>query len=382
MIPRKLFSEEHKIFRDAFRKFLEKEVVPYHEEWEKAGQVPAEAWRKAGENGFLCPWIPEEYGGSGVDFLYSAIIIEECSYARVSGFLLGLHSDVVVPYIGAFANAEQKKRWLPGCATGETITAVAMTEPGAGSDLASITTTAVKDGDHYVINGQKTFISNGLISNLVIVAAKTNTKADPPHTGISLIVVEEGAPGFVRGRRLDKMGMKAQDTAEMYFEDCRVPCSNLLGSEGLGFIYMMQKLQQERLVCAIGSQAAAEQMLKDAVKYTKERVAFGRPISKFQNTRFKLAEMATEIEIGRAFVDRLIESHLAGKDVVTETCMAKWWVTEMAKRTADTALQMYGGYGYMLEYPICKDYMDIRVQTIFAGTTEIMKEIIGRRMGL
>ncbi|HOO55657.1 MAG TPA: acyl-CoA dehydrogenase family protein [bacterium] len=381
-MKRNLFSEEHRIFRDSFRKFLEKEIVPYHEQWEKDGIVDREAWLKAGEQGFLCPWVSEDYGGLGVDFLYSVIMAEECAKARVTGFLMQLHSDIVVPYLNSFGSGEQKKKWLPGCVSGACLTALAMTEPGTGSDVSAIKTTAVRDGDSYIINGQKTFISNGILSDIVIVAAITNQKADPPHTGISLIVVERDTPGFIRGRKLEKMGMKAQDTAEMFFEDCRVPATNLLGDEGMGFIYMMQKLQQERLICAVGSQAAAELMLSDVVKYTKERTAFGRPISKFQNTRFKLAEMATEIELGRVFLDRLIEEHAAGADVVTETSMAKWWVCEMAKRTADQALQFYGGYGYMMEYPICKDYMDIRVQTIFAGTTEIMKEIIGRRMGL
>lgn len=381
-MKRRLFGEEHNIFRDAFRKFLEKEIVPHHEQWEKDGIVSREAWLKAGEQGFLCTWMPEEFGGSAADFLYSVIITEELAKARVSGFMLSLHSDIVVPYIFSFGNKAQKDRWMPKCTTGEYITAVAMTEPGAGSDLAAINTTAIKDGDHYVLNGQKTFISNGLLCDLVVTAVKTNPKATPAQTGVSLIVVENGTPGFVKGRKLDKMGLKAQDTAELYFEDCRVPKENLLGDEGMGFVYLMQKLQPERLICAVGAQAGAEIILRDVMKYTKERVAFGKPISKFQNTRFKLAEMATEIEIGRAFVDRLTEDHMAGREVITETCMAKWWITEMLKRAADEALQLYGGYGYMLEYPIAKDYMDARVQTIYAGTTEIMKEVIGRRMGL
>ncbi len=381
-MDRTLFQEEHNIFRDAVRKFLEKEVVPFHEQWEKDGICPRELYQKAGEMGFLCPWLPEEYGGSGVDFLYSTIINEECVYARNSGFMMGLHSDVVVPYIFSFGNEEQKKKWLPGCASGELISAVAMTEPGAGSDLASIKTTAVKDGDDYIINGQKTFISNGILCDVCVVAVKTDTKADPPHTGVSLIVVEAGTPGFEKGRNLEKIGMHAQDTAELFFEDCRVPKANLLGDEGMGFIYLMQKLQQERLVCSIAAQAGAEQVLKDAMKYTKERVLFGKPLSKFQNTRFKLAEMATEVEIGRAFVDRLIVEHIAGKNVLTETCMAKWWTTEMLKRACDEALQLHGGYGYMMEYNIAKDFLNARVQTIYAGTTEVMKEIIGRQMGL
>lgn len=381
-MKRRLFSEEHKIFQEAFRKFMEKEATPHYEKWEKEGIVSKELWLKAGEQGFLCPWLPEEYGASGTDFLYSVIITEECSRARNSGFAISLHNDIVVPYIASFGSKEQKERWLPKCVTGEYITAIAMTEPGAGSDLAALATTAVRDGDDYILNGQKTFITNGIISNLVIVAVKTNPKAQPAHTGISLIVVEEGTPGFNRGRKLDKVGMKAQDTAEMYFEDCRVPAANLLGQEGMGFIYLMQKLQQERLVCAVGAQAAAEVMLKDTIQYTKERNIFGKPLSKFQNTRFKLSEMATEIEIGRAYVDRLIEEHIGGSSIISETCMAKWWITEMAKRTADECLQLFGGYGYMLEYPIAKAWLDIRVQTIYAGTTEVMKEIIGRQMGL
>lgn len=381
-MKRKLFSEEHRIFQDAFRKFMEKEANPHYEQWEKEGMVPRSLWLKAGEQGFLCPWVPEEYGGSGADFLYSVIITEECCRARNSGFAISLHNDICVPYLSAFGNKEQKERWLPKCVTGEYITAIAMTEPGAGSDLAALATTAIRDGDDYIVNGQKTFITNGLVSNLVIVAVKTNPKAQPPHTGISLVVVEEGTPGFNRGRKLDKIGMKAQDTAELYFEDCRIPVANRLGDEGMGFIFLMQKLQQERLVCAVGAQAAAEIMLADTIQYTKERRMFGKALSKFQNTRFKLSEMATEIEIGRVFVDRLIEEHMKGSSVISETCMAKWWVTEMAKRTADECLQLFGGYGYMLEYPIAKAFLDIRVQTIYAGTTEVMKEIIGRQMGL
>jgi len=381
-MKRRIFTEEHEIFRKAFRKFLEKEAVPYHEEWEKDGKVSREVWRKAGEQGYLCSWLPEEYGGSEVDFIYSAIMTEECVRARVSGFMMGLHSDIVVPYIYSFGNEEQKKKWLPKCATGEYITAVAMTEPGAGSDLAAMATTAKKDGDDYIVNGQKTFISNGLLCDLCVVAVKTDPKAQPAHTGISLIVIEADRPGFIKGRKLDKMGLKAQDTAELFFEDCRVPQANLLGDEGTGFIFLMQKLQQERLVCAIGAQAGAEAVLEETMKYTKERQCFGKPLSKFQNTRFKIAEMATEIEVGRAFVDRLIEEHIAGENIIKETCMAKWWTTEMLKRSADEGLQLHGGYGYMMEYPIAKAYLDARVQTIYAGTTEIMKEIIGRQMGL
>ena len=380
-MKRRIFSEEHNIFRDAFRKFLEKEVVPYHEQWEKDGIVPREIYKKAGDQGFLCTWLPEELGGSGVDFLYSTIIIEECAYVHNHGFLVSLHSDVVAPYLFSFGTEEQKKRWLPRCASGDAILAVAMTEPNAGSDLAGMKTTALRDGDEYVINGSKTFISNGLCSDIVVVAAKTDPKADPPHSGISLIVVERDTPGFIRGRKLEKMGMHAQDTAELMFEDCRVPADNLLGQEGGGFVYLMQKLQQERMVCAVASQAAAEAVMELTVQYCQEREQFGRPIGKFQYNKFVLAEMNTEVKIGRAFVDRLIVDHTAGESVLMETCMAKWWVSDMLKRLTDRAVQLHGGYGYMMEYPVARAFLDARVQPIFAGTNEIMKELIGRQMG-
>ena len=381
-MKRRIFSEEHDIFREAFRKFLEKEVVPYHEQWEKDGIVPRELYKKAGDQGFLCTWLPEEYGGSGADFLYSVVIAEECAYVHNHGFVISLHSDVVAPYIYMFGNEEQKKRWLPKCASGEAILAVAMTEPNAGTDLASLRTTAVRDGDEYVINGTKTFISNGICSDIVVVAAKTDPKADPPQSGVSLIVVERDAPGFSRGRNLEKMGMHAQDTAELMFEDCRVPTANLLGDEGGGFMYLMQKLQQERLIVAIASAAGAEEVMALTVRYCQEREQFGRPISKFQHNRFQLAEMKTEVEIGRVFVDRLIAEHAAGEAILMETFMAKWWATDMLKRLTDRAVQLHGGYGYMMEYPICKAFLDARVQPIFAGTNEIMKELIGRQMGL
>lgn len=381
-MERKIFGEEHEIFRQGLKKFLEREVVPHQAEWKKNGIVSRDIWKIAGSAGYLCPGVEEKYGGSGVNFLYSVVIMEEMARIMESGFAINLHSDIVVPYIAAFGNEEQKQRWLPGCVSGDLITAVAMTEPGTGSDLQAIKTTAVKDGDYYILNGQKTFISNGQLCDLVVVACKTNTKADPPYTGISLIVVEDKTPGFEKGRKLDKIGMKAQDTSELYFSDCKVPAKNLLGAEGEGFFQLMQKLQQERLVSAIGAQAGAEKALQDTIEYTQTRTAFGKPISKFQNTRFKLVEMATEIELGRAFIDRLIQEHVEGASIIKETCMAKWWVTEMLKKTVDQCLQLFGGYGYMLEYPIAQAYLDVRVQTIFAGTTEIMKEIIGKQMGL
>jgi acyl-CoA dehydrogenase len=295
---------------------------------------------------------------------------------------MSLHSDIVVPYIHEFGTEEQKKKWLPGCASGDIVTAIAMTEPGTGSDLAAIATTAVKDGDDYVINGSKTFISNGILCDLCIVAAKTDTDPNNKHRGISLFVIEADRAGFVKGKKLEKMGMMSQDTAELAFDDCRVPATNLLGEEGSGFLQLMTKLQQERLVVAVGAQASAEQVLKDAIAYAKDREAFGRPITKFQNTRFKIAECATKVEVGRAFLDELLRRHMAGEHLVKECSMAKLWQTEMLGEVVDTCLQFYGGYGYMLEYPISRAYMDARVSRIYAGTNEIMKLIIAKQLDL
>ncbi len=376
------FKEEHELLRDSFRKWLEKEVVPFHDQWEKAGITPRSIWNRAGEQGFLCPFLPEELGGVGADFLYSVVMVEESARARVTGLSLSLHNDIVAPYIAAFGSPEQKKKYLPKCASGEIVLAVAMTEPNTGSDLAAIQTTAVKDGDHYVINGQKTFISSGQHCDLIVVAAKTNTKANPPHAGVSLILVEANTPGFKRGRNLEKVGLHAQDTSEMSFDDCRVPVSNILGTEGGGFYILMKELQQERLICAAGAQAGCEAALREAVKYTQERQVFGKPLSKFQNTQFKLAEMATKVEIGRTFVDKLIVDHMAGRNIVKEVSMAKYWITDTLCEIVDDAVQMHGGYGYMLEYPIGKMYQDSRVQRIFAGSNEIMKVIIAKQMGL
>jgi acyl-CoA dehydrogenase len=381
-VDRTLFNEEHDLFRQSFRKFAEREVVPNQERWMADGSVSREAWKKAGEAGFLAPWLEPEHGGAGGDFLHSVIVIEELAKVYESGFAMGLHSDIIVPYIHEFGNDAQKKRWLPGCANGDLVTAIAMTEPGTGSDLANIATTAVRDGDHYVLNGAKTFISNGILCDLCIVAAKTDPDPKNAHRGISLIVVEAGTPGFVKGKKLKKMGMASQDTSELAFEDCRVPVANRLSEEGAGFMMLMQKLAQERLVVAIGAQASAEQVLKDTLEYVKERKAFGKPIGSFQNTKFKLAECATQVEVGRAFLDRLLAEHVSGKHLVKECSMAKLWHTDTLSEVVDTCLQFFGGYGYMLEYPIARAYMDARVQRIFAGTNEIMKVIIAKQLGL
>jgi len=376
-----MYLEEHAIFRTAFKKFLEREIVPHLEGWEKDGIVSRDAWRKMGASGFLCPWLPEEYGGSGADFLYSVIITEELSRAGAIGLFAPLHSDIIAPYLHRLGTEEQKKRWLPKCATGEVILAVAMSEPDTGSDLSRIATRADRDGDSYIVNGTKTFISNGINADLVIVACRTGRSAKASQ-GISLLCVERGSPGFQRGRKLDKMGMHSQDTAELIFEDCRIPLGNRLGEENRGFYYLMEHLQQERLVCAIMAQAMAEAMLDMTIRYTRERKAFGKPVCSFQHNAFKIVEMATEIELGRAFLDRLIKRHMQGDSVVTEVSMAKAWIPEMANRVAYQCQQLHGGYGYMEEYPICRFYRDVRPISIFGGTTEIMKLIVAKNLEL
>jgi acyl-CoA dehydrogenase len=379
---REIFSEEHGLFRDQVRRFAETELVPKIPEWNLAGMSDRESWRKMGAAGFLGPNAPEEFGGGGADFLYDAIVIEELARVRAHGLMMGLHSDICLPYLTSYASAVQKRRYIPGAIGGEIILAIAMTEPGTGSDLAAVQTTARREGDHYVLNGSKMFISNGQIADLVIVVAKTNPHTNPPHRGISLILAERDTPGFVRGRKLDKLGLRGQDTSELFFEDCRVPASNLLGEEGQGFKMLMEKLQQERLVTAIGALASARRCLDDTVEYTKQRRAFGQPIAGFQNTQFKLAEMATEVEVGQAFVDRCMAAHVRGDEIVSEVSMAKWWVTDLLKRVTSQCLQLHGGYGFMLEFPVATDYADAAVQSIYAGTNEIMKVIIARRMGL
>ncbi|RID88484.1 acyl-CoA dehydrogenase [Peribacillus asahii] len=379
---RPYFTEEHIMFQESLRRFLEKEAVPFFEQWEKERVVPRTLWRKLGENGFLCPEVSEDYGGVGGDFGLSIILSEELGRVGAGLSGMGTHSNIVVPYLNSFGTEEQKQRYLPGCVSGEIITAIAMTEPGAGSDLANIRTTAIKDGDNYIINGQKTFITNGILSDLIIVACKTNPQASPPHKGVSLFLVERDTPGFSRGRKLDKVGMHSQDTAELIFEDVKVPAANLLGEEGQGFKYLMAKLQQERILAAIGGQVAAEDMLELTLQYVKEREAFGKPISKFQNTQFTLAEIATEVQVGRTFIDQLVVRHQNGEDIVTEVSMAKWWITDIARRISSQCMQLHGGYGYMEEYKVARRYRDIAVFPIFAGTNEIMKVIIAKRMGL
>ncbi|MGG2063980.1 acyl-CoA dehydrogenase family protein [Bacillus sp. S14(2024)] len=375
-------EEEHHIFRDAFRKFLEKEAYPYYNQWEKDGIIPRSLWKKMGQNGFLCPMVEEKYGGAGADFGYSAVINEELEKVGSSLVGIGLHNDIVVPYLTAYGTEEQKKRWLPKCVSGEYITAIAMTEPGAGSDLAGIRATARKEGDHYVVNGEKTFITNGIHADLVVVVCKTDSTVKPAHKGMSLLVLERGMEGFKRGRKLEKVGLHSQDTAELIFEDVKVPVSNLLGEEGKGFYYLMDKLQQERLVVAIAAITAAEVMLRLTKEYVKGRKAFGKSVSDFQTVQFKLAEMYTEIEIGRTFVDECIRAHMQGENIVTKVSMAKWWLTDLAKKVAAECMQLHGGYGYMEEYEIARRYRDIPVSAIYAGTNEIMKNIIAKNMGL
>jgi acyl-CoA dehydrogenase len=375
-------SDDHDMFRRSLRKFLEKEAYPNYNQWEEERMIPRSFWTKLGEQGYLCPDIEEQYGGSEVDWGFSVIINEEIERVGSGLVGIGLHNDIVVPYITAYGTEEQKKRWLPKCATGEIITAIAMTEPGTGSDLANIKTTAVLDGDHYIVNGSKTFITNGIHSDLIVVACKTDPNANPKHKGVSLLVIERDSPGFSRGRKLNKVGLHSQDTAELIFEDCVVPKENLLGEEGKGFVYLMDKLQQERLLVAIAAQTASEVMLNQTIDYVKSRDAFGKPVSKFQNTQFKIAEMATEIEMGRAFLDQLIAEHIAGEDIVTKVSMAKWKLTDSAKKIAAECMQLHGGYGYMEEYEIARRFRDIPVASIYAGTNEIMKTIIAKNLGL
>ncbi|MEW5541745.1 acyl-CoA dehydrogenase family protein [Streptomyces cyaneofuscatus] len=378
-MQRQIFTEEHDAFRETVRAFLAKEVLPYYEQWEQDGIVSRDAWLAAGRAGLLGLAVPEEYGGGGsTDFRYSAVLAEEFTRAGAPGLAIGLHNDIIGPYLTGLATDEQKQRWLPGFCSGETITAIAMTEPGAGSDLQAIRTTAEDKGDHWLLNGSKTFISNGILADLVIVVAKTTP--DGGAKGLSLIVVERGAEGFGRGRNLDKIGQKSQDTAELFFNDVRVPKENLLGELDGAFIHLMTNLAQERMGIAVAGIAAAEHLLEITTQYVKEREAFGRPLSKLQHIRFEIAEMATECAVTRTFLDRCIVDHSDGTLDAVHASMAKWWATELQKRVADRCLQLHGGYGYMSEYKVAKAFTDGRIQTIYGGTTEIMKEIIGRSL--
>jgi alkylation response protein AidB-like acyl-CoA dehydrogenase len=355
--------------------------VPYHAAWERAGVVDRSVWTEAGRHGLLGMAAPERYGGGGVaDFRYNAVLDEEIIRVGATGVGFGLHNDIVAPYLLDLATDEQQERWLPGFCTGGIITAIAMSEPAAGSDLAAVRTHARKDGGGYRLSGSKTFVTNGILSDLVIVVAKTDTEAGA--RGISLLMVERGMAGFERGRNLDKVGLKAQDTAELFFDEVRVPGQNLLGEEGRGFRYLMERLPQERLSIAVSAVAACERMVELTTGYAKSRQAFGRPIGSFQHTRFRLAELATKTTVARTFLNHCIAEHLAGRLTATDAAMAKWWTTDLQNEVADACLQVHGGYGYMSEYPISRAWLDSRVQAIYGGTNEIMKEIIGRDMGL
>ncbi len=380
-MERTIFDDEHEMFRTSFRKFIDLEITPHYERWEHAGIVDRSLFSSAGKQGFLALQAPTEFGGGGTaDFRFNAVIAEELMYSGYGGAGLGLtlHNDITLPYFLDLTNDEQKARWLPGICSGELITAVAMTEPGIGSDLANMSTTAIRDGDTYVVNGSKTFITNGINSDLVIVAVKTDPSLK--HKGISLLVLERGMAGFERGRNLEKLGQHSQDTAELFFSDVHVPVTNRLGDEGQGFTLLVRNLAQERLSIAIAGLAAARAALGWTLDYTRERKAFGQPVAQFQNSKFKLAEVATEVEVTQSFVDRCITELNNGSLGPEEAAMAKWWCTELQKRTVDTCLQLHGGYGYMREYPIARAYADARITTIYGGTTEIMKEIIGRKL--
>jgi alkylation response protein AidB-like acyl-CoA dehydrogenase len=382
-VQRDLFDDDHEQLRASFRAWLDKEVTPHREEWDRAGLVPREVFAAAGAHGFLGFDIPEEFGGAGVhDFRFNLVIGEEVQAAGTGGVGLGitLHNDICLPYFLRYCTDEQQARWLPGIASGELITAIAMTEPGMGSDLASMATTAICDGDRYIVNGSKTFITNGINADLVITAVKT----DPTqrHKGISLLVLERGMEGFERGRNLEKIGQHAQDTAELFFNDVVVPVGSRLGPEGEGFMQLVGNLPQERLSIAAAGVAAARAALGWTLDYVKERTAFGQPIGSFQNSRFVLAEIATEVEVAQAFIDKCVLALNDERLSAEDAAMAKWWCTELQKRAVDRCLQLFGGYGYMVEYPIARAYADARITTIYGGTTEIMKEIIGKSLGL
>ena len=375
------YTEDHQRFRQRLKAFLEKEVRPYAERWEREGIVPKSVWKKMGQGGFLCPSLSQEYGGLGGDFLYSVIVSEELSRTRQAGLAANLHSDIVVPYIESYATEEIKKKYLPGCVSGDIVTAIAMTEPDAGSDLAAMKTTAAQEGEEVILDGSKIFISNGINADLVIVAAKDPLVADP-YQAISLYLLQGDNPGFKRGRRLEKMGMHSQDTTELFFSNCRLPLENRLGEKGAGFLMLMEKLQQERLVCALAAVPAAEFIMEWTIEYCKKTRVRDKPLSKNQATQFALVEMATEVKLARTFVDRLVVDHMAGNTVVIETSMAKYWTTDLVKKVADRCLDLIGNFGMLENCPIAKAFRDVRVMSIFAGTNEIMKGIVAKFMGL
>jgi alkylation response protein AidB-like acyl-CoA dehydrogenase len=377
MIPRQLFHAEHEAFRQSFRRFLDAEVMPRHEQWEAQGFVDRDIWLRAGELGFLCTNMPESFGGAGADRLFSVILLEELGRANASGIGWTLHSDIVAPYLLHYGSEQLKQHWLPRMAQGQIIGAIAMSEPGAGSDLQAISTTAVEDGSDYIINGSKIFITNGFNCDMALVAVKTG-EGGRGAKNVSLIVIEADRPGFSKGRPLKKMGMKAQDTCELFFDHVRVPKTNVIGQPGMGFMMLMQELPWERLFIAISSVANVEAMLESTIAYTKERQAFGQAVSSFQNTRFRLAEMKTEVQLGRVFVDRCIELEASGKLQVDAAAAAKYWCSDLQGRVLDQCVQLHGGNGFMLEYPVARAYVDARAQRIYGGTNEIMKEIIAR----
>ena len=380
---RAIFDDDHEDYRESFRSFLAAEVAPNFKEWDASGVVDRELFKKAAGHGFMGMAIPEEYGGPGADdWRFNVVLTEEAVRSGVGAAFGGpmLTTDIVLPYILTSGTEEQKERWLPGVASGDTVLAIAMTEPGTGSDLAAVQTTAIRDGDEYVVNGSKTFITNGGHADRVLVVAKTDPKAS--HAGISLIMVDADSEGFSRGPQIEKLGQHASDTTELFFDDVRVPAENLVGAEGTGFIQLMEKLVPERMIIAVGALSAAEAAFEITLDYVKERTAFGRPIGSFQNSRFKMAEIKTELTVGRAFVDQCIEKHVNGELSIEEAAMAKWWTTELLGKVTDECLQLHGGYGYTNEYDISRAWVDARITRIYGGTTEIMKELIGRGMGL
>jgi alkylation response protein AidB-like acyl-CoA dehydrogenase len=377
MIPRTLFNADHEAFRDTARRYFETEIAPFHEKWEEQQHIDRKLWNKAGELGLLCCTMPEEYGGSGVDRLYSMVLMEEQARVGDSASGMALHSDIVANYINNFGNEAQKKAWLPKMATGEVVGAIAMTEPGTGSDLQAIRTTAVADGDDYIVNGSKIFITNGYLCDMAVVAVKTGD-INAGAQSVSLLIMDAHAPGFSKGKPLKKVGMKGQDTSELFFDNVRVPKSNLLGMEGMGFIMLMKELAWERMMIAIICASAAEHALATTVEYVKQRKTFGKPVNAYQNTRFKLAEMRSEVQIARVFVDRCMEQVLKNELSVEAACAAKYWVSDLLSKVVDECVQLHGGYGYMLEYPIARAYIDTRANRIYGGTNEIMKELISR----